>query len=191
MSRVEAVVIGCSAGGLHAMKVVLAAVRPKREVPILAVCHTASDDLRGLTQLLAGSSVWPVREAREREKPEPGVVQLAPSGYHLLVEADGELSLSVDGRVSFSRPSIDVLFETAAVAYGPNLIGVVMTGANHDGAQGLATIRQKGGIGIVETPATAEVPTMPQAALTLAGADYQAPLEQIGTLITQLIDTRS
>ncbi|MEN8665173.1 MAG: chemotaxis protein CheB [Polycyclovorans sp.] len=190
VNAAEAVVMGCSAGGLHALKVVLATLRPARKVPILVVCHTASDDLQGLARLLEICSAWPVREARERERPEPGVVQLAPSGYHLLVEPSGELSLSVDGRVSFARPSIDVLFETAAMAYGPRLIGVIMTGANHDGARGLAAIRQRGGIAIVETPATAEVATMPQAALTLAGADHQASLERMGALITQLIDPR-
>lgn len=182
--------MGCSAGGLKALKVVLSGLRPKRPVPVLVVCHTASDDLGGLSTLLGNVSHWPVREARERERPEAGVVQLAPSGYHLLVERDKHLALSIDKRVSFARPSIDVLFNSVASAYGAAVIGVVMTGANHDGADGLKAIRQGGGIGVVQDPKSAEVPIMPLAAIAQAGADHILGLDEIGALLTRMIDMR-
>ncbi len=182
--------MGCSAGGLQALKTVLAKLRPQRQIPVIVVCHTASDDLSGLCSLLNSVSHWPVREARERERAESGVVQLAPSGYHLLVERDSQLSLSIDKRVSFARPSIDVLFSSAAIAYRSALIGVVMTGANHDGAEGLQAIRQGGGIGVVQDPKSAEVPIMPLAAITQAGADHILHLDQIGAFLTHIIDTR-
>lgn len=191
MTSIDAVVIGCSAGGLQALKQILPTLCPTRAVPVLVACHTASDDLRGLCDLLSAVSAWPVREAREREIAAPGVIQMAPSGYHLLVERSGELSLSIDPRVSFARPSIDVLFESAAIAYGAHLAGIVMTGANHDGAQGLARVRHGGGIGVIQDPDEAEVDVMPRAALAQAGADHVLPLVRIGPFVSRLIDQRS
>lgn len=138
-----------------------------------------------LAEVLHHRSRLPVVEAEERHAPQPGVIHLAPAGYHLLIEADGCFGLSVDERVCFCRPAIDVLFETAAQYYRQRLIGVVLTGANEDGAAGLRAIRDRRGKAIVQQPQEAEAPTMPEAALRVAGADHIAVLQDIAPLINR------
>lgn len=184
--RPPAVVMGCSAGGMGALRTVLSGLDRSFPRPVIVVCHTGSEDITTFCELLELTSRLPVREARERQCAIPGVVHMAPSGYHLLLEEDGCFALSVDERVSFARPSIDVLFESAASASGSGLIGVVMTGANNDGATGLKIIRQRGGVAIVQTPADAQAPSMPQAALDIAGADHCVPLDDIAPLLNRL-----
>jgi two-component system chemotaxis response regulator CheB len=181
-----AIVIGCSAGGLSALEILLAGLDPRMAQTLIVCCHTASSDVALLCELLRGHSRLPVVEATERAPLRSGTVQVAPSGYHLLVEADRHFALSVDARVSFARPAIDVLFETAADAYRQHLIAVVLTGANHDGAEGLHKIRSRGGVAIVQSPADAEVATMPQAALDRAGADHCVALDAIAPLLNHL-----
>jgi two-component system chemotaxis response regulator CheB len=181
-----AIVLGCSAGGVTALRTVLAGLSPPLPVPVIVVCHTGGEELGLLCEVLASASALPVREAIERQWPQASVVHLAPAGYHLLIEADGRFALSVDARVCYSRPAIDVLFETAARYYRERLIGVVMTGANDDGAAGLKAIRVRGGIGIVQTPDSAEARAMPEAALALAGADHVKPLADIAPLLNHL-----
>ena len=178
--------MGCSAGGMSALRTVLSGLRKGLPLPLVVVCHTGSDDITTFCELIDTSSTLPVREARERQPALPGVVHVAPAGYHLLVERDGTFSLSVDERVAFSRPAIDVLFESAASAYATGLVGVVMTGANNDGASGLAAIRAHGGIAIVQDPLDAYASAMPQAALDLAGADHCVPLDAIAPLLNRL-----
>ncbi len=187
---VEAIVVGCSAGGLRALQRLLADLRPALPVPVIVVCHTGSEDVGLLCELLSRHSSMPVIEARERTEPARGVVHIAPSGYHLLMERDRSFSLSVDPKVCFVRPAIDVLFESAADAYGTGLAGVVMTGANEDGAAGLRTLRQHGGIALVQDPAEAEAAEMPRAALALAGADHVLPLPELGPMLNQLCHCR-
>lgn len=186
MTRPRMVVVGCSAGGLKAMHGLLGGLVSALPVPLVLVCHSASDDMAGLCGLLARSSGLPVVEAQERQIPEPGYVYVAPSGYHLMVESPARFALSVDDRVDFSRPSINVLFESAADSIGNGLIGIVLTGANADGARGLRRVRERGGLAIVQEPASAEVATMPSAALKQAGADHVVPLENIAPLLEQL-----
>lgn len=187
MSRMPpTVVMGCSAGGMSALRTVLGGLDKSFPRPVVVVCHTGSEDITTFCELLETTSALPVREARERQSVTTGVVHVAPSGYHLLLEGDGCFSLSVDERVSFARPAIDVLFESAASACGSDLIGVVMTGANYDGAAGLRTIRRRGGLAIVQTPADAHAPSMPQAALDVAGADYCVPLGEIASVLNRL-----
>ncbi len=181
-----AIVMGCSAGGMSALRTVLSGLRKDLSLPIIVVCHTGSDDITTFCELVDTSSTLPVREARERQPALPGVVHMAPAGYHLLLERDGKFSLSVDERIAFSRPAIDVLFESAASAYTTGLIGVVMTGANSDGASGLAAIRAHGGVAIVQDPASAHASAMPQAALDIAGADHCVPLDAIASLLNHL-----
>lgn len=188
MSAPRAIVIGCSAGGMRALKEVLSKLRSDVGAPILAVCHTGSEDVTTLCELIGASSNVPVREARERCRAHDNTVYIAPGGYHLLVEYGGRMSLSVDERVAFARPAIDVLFESAADVYGHELVGIVMTGANHDGAQGLLRIRQRRGIAIVQEPLDAEASAMPQAALDLAGADHCVPLRGIAPLLNRLCE---
>lgn len=186
MTMPQAVVLGCSAGGLTALETVLAQLDPALSQALIVCCHTGSSDVDMFCELLALHSTLPVVEAAERQPVQAGVVHVAPSGYHLLVETSHRFSLSVDPRVCYSRPAIDVLFASAAAAYRDRLIGVLMTGANHDGASGLAEIRRLGGIAIVQDPQDAEVPSMPQAALDLAGADHCVPLQAIGPLLNHL-----
>ncbi len=184
--RPQAVVVGCSAGGLQALHTLLGGLAGPLPVPMVVVCHSGSEDMRLFCELLGSRSGLPVVEAEERQLPASGTIYVAPSGYHLLVERDGRFALSVDPRVSFSRPSIDVLFESAAEVWHEHLLAVLLTGANSDGAEGCLRIRGHGGMVIVQDPRTAQVPMMPAAALELAGADYCLPLPEIPKLLEAL-----
>lgn len=182
----QLVVIGCSAGALGAMHAILDRLGAPLPVPIVVACHTASDDMATFCSLLRQSSGLPVIEAEERFRALPGHVHVAPSGYHLLIEEGLHFALSIDERVDFARPSINVLFDSAADTVGARLIGIVLTGANSDGATGLRAIRQRGGLAIVQDPATAEVAAMPEAALAIAGADHVVAVEEVAALLEQL-----
>ncbi len=181
----QAIVIGCSQGGFNALKILLGGLDARLTQALMICCHTSGDVL-ALCDLLASHSTLPVVEARERQPSVGGTVHVAPGGYHLLLENDRHFALSVDEQVRFSRPSIDVLFASAADVYHSGLIGVILTGANRDGAEGLTRIRQRGGMAIVQTPDSAEAAAMPSAALETAGADYCVPLEQIASLLNRL-----
>lgn len=186
MNVPAAIAIGCSAGGVDALKSVIGGLDPRLQHTTLVCCHSSSDTVDLLCEVLGRASALPVIEAAERHSVRPGVVQLAPTGYHLLVESDQHFALSIDPRVNYARPSIDVLFSSAAEVWQAALIGVVLTGGNADGATGLKRIRQLGGIAIVQSPAGAEVATMPQAALDIAGADYCVDLPDIAPLLNRL-----
>lgn len=157
------VVVGVSAGGLFALRTLIGGLPRDFEIPVVIVQHRSKDS-ELLCELLQECSSLRVREANDKEPIEPGLVYVAPPDYHLMVE-EGYLSLSTDEPVRFSRPSIDVMFSSAADAYGADVIGVVLTGANADGSQGLKKIVDRGGYAIVQDPGTAEVPVMPQHAL--------------------------
>lgn len=182
----SAVVVGCSAGGVHALGTLLSALAPNLLCPLIVVCHTGSEDVEMLRDVLALKSAIPVQEAAERHAPRPGIAYLAPAGYHLMLESDGHFALTVDARVCYSRPSIDVLFESAASVHRERLIGVVLTGANDDGAKGLKAIRDAGGLAIVQSPADAVATAMPEAAIRIAGADHILPLAGIAPLLNCL-----
>lgn len=186
MTRPAAIVVGCSAGGLDALKILLSGLDPKLSQPLLVCCHSGSETITALCELLARVSTLPVTEAIERHPVSGGVVYLAPSGYHLLIEGTGHFAFSADPRISHARPSIDVLFACAAEVWRDGLIGVVLTGANADGAEGLLKLRLHGGCAIVQNPETAMASAMPQAALDLAGADHCVSLDAIAPLINQL-----
>jgi two-component system, chemotaxis family, protein-glutamate methylesterase/glutaminase len=179
------IAIGCSLGGLNALKVVLAGLDQRLLQPVLVCCHTAGS-VDVMCKLLATHSTLPVLEAGERCAVEGGVVHVAPGGYHLLVENHRHFALSIDEPVCFSRPSIDVMFSSVADVYLAGTLGVVLTGASRDGADGLARIRACGGVAIVQDPDSAEAAAMPQAALDLAGADHCAALEEIAPLLNRL-----
>lgn len=179
----QAVVVGCSAGGLQALHGLLGGLSRPLQVPVVVVCHSGSEDMRVFCELLQSRSGLPVGEAEERQHAAPGHIYVAPSGYHLLVEPEGRFALSVDPRVAFSRPSIDVLFESAAEVWREHLVAVLLTGGNADGALGCLRVRRCGGTVIVQDPQTAQAPTMPAAALELAGADHCLPLSAIPSLL--------
>lgn len=165
-----AVVIGASAGAVTALLEVLPALAPDYPLPVLIVVHVHPNSDGTLAALLSERSRIAVKEAEDKEPIQPGTVYLAPANYHMLVEPTFELSLSSEEPVLFSRPSIDVLFETAADAYGSSLAGVVLTGANADGAQGLRAVERAGGRVYVQSPDEAEEETMPRAALAACPA---------------------
>lgn len=160
----RAVVIGGSAGALGALMAILPGLPRSCPFPVIIVTHFPPDRETLLPSLLGPSCAITVKEAEDKEDILPGIAYVAPSNYHLLVEPDYRLSLSSDDPVLYSRPSIDVLFESAADAYGTDLIGIVLTGANQDGAKGLRAICDAGGIGWVQLAATADAPIMPLAA---------------------------
>jgi two-component system chemotaxis response regulator CheB len=181
----KAVVIGASAGGMEALRIVLGGLNPS--VPVLIVQHLAPDSDSFLPTYLDEQTRLRAKEAEDKESLVPGVAYVAPPNYHLLVEADETLSLCAGERVNFSRPSIDVLFESAADAFGPDLIGVVLTGANQDGAMGLARIKQLGGVAIVQSPDSAKAQAMPRAALGATPVDHVLDLQDIAAHLNRLL----
>jgi two-component system, chemotaxis family, protein-glutamate methylesterase/glutaminase len=188
--RIEAVVIGASAGGFEALLAVLGGLPASYPMPMAVVLHLPDNHDSRLAELFGFRLALKVREARDKETLAPGTVYFAPPGYHLLIEADRSFSLSCEDRVSYARPSIDVLMQSAADAYGPALCAVLMTGANYDGAAGLSGIRLAGGLSVVQDPATAEVPTMPEAAIRRMTPDLILSLAQIHSLLRRLGEPR-
>ncbi len=185
----ELVVIGCSLGGMQAMQIVLESLPDTFPVPIIIVQHRYRTSNESLPAFLRRHCRLKVVDADDKQWVKPGSVYLAPADYHLLVDRNGErgeLHLSVDARVEYSRPSVDVLFESAADAYRERCIGVVLTGANADGARGAARIKSRGGFVIVQDPAAAEAPEMPQAAIGATRVDRILPLERIGPFLVEL-----
>jgi two-component system chemotaxis response regulator CheB len=182
----ELIVVGASWGGLDAVGQLLGDIPDDIEQPIVIAQHRhRSATSGGLADLLHLRIKRPVRDVEDKMPIEPRNVYLAPPDYHLLVER-GSFALSIDERVQYARPSIDVLFESAAFVYGPSLIGVILTGANEDGAAGLAAVKERGGVAIVQEPTGAARRTMPDAALAATVADAVLPLEQIGLFLNEL-----
>jgi two-component system, chemotaxis family, protein-glutamate methylesterase/glutaminase len=180
----DLIVIGASWGGLRAIRQVLSDLPDDVDVPIVVAQHRHPDSLEGaLAQLLQEETDRPVLEVEDKMRIEPRHVYVAPPDYHVLVEATSLLALSVDERVRFARPSIDVLFESAADAYGAGVIGIILTGANDDGALGLARIKRRGGVALVQDPAGAARRNMPEAAIAATVADAILPLEEIGKFV--------
>ncbi|HXT08881.1 MAG TPA: chemotaxis protein CheB [Roseiarcus sp.] len=161
----KAVAIGASAGAVEALSAILPRLPTDFGLPVIVVVHIPPDKKSLMAEVFRMKCEVDVREAEDKEPLVGGVVYFAPPDYHLLIEPDGAASLSNDEPVLFSRPSIDVMFESAADAYGPNLIAIVLTGANQDGAKGLRAVAEAGGTAIVQTPQSAFAPMMPQSAL--------------------------
>ncbi len=175
----EAVVIGVSAGGLKALSAILPTLPADYPLPIMIVIHLPPDRNSVVAKLFDDKCALTVREADDKEDILPGYVYFAPPDYHLLIESDRRLSLSSEEPVLFSRPSVDVLFETAADVYGEGLIGIILTGANPDGAAGLKQVVKEGGRALVQRPDQAYASAMPEAALAMSPQAESLTLEQI------------
>lgn len=180
--RAEAVVMGGSAGALVVVGELLAALPRDSQVPVIVVVHLAPGRPSLLPQLFASRCALPVREPDDKQPIGPGV-WIAPPDYHLLVESQRCFALSIDAPIKFSRPSIDVLFESAARTYGTGLLAVVLTGANDDGAQGASAVRKHGGLLAVQDPQTAESPAMPKAAMRAAKPQVVAAIPELASLL--------
>ena len=182
----EAVVIGASAGGVNALLQVLPALPRGYRLPLVVVLHVRSGRQSQLVEVFQQRVMVPVREAGDKEEIIPGTLYFAPAGYHLLLENDRSFSLSCDAPVHFARPAIDIMMETAAEVYGARLAGVLLTGANEDGAQGMAAIGRAGGMTVVQDPQEASVDVMPLEAIRIRPPDLILPLEQIKRLLLML-----
>jgi two-component system, chemotaxis family, protein-glutamate methylesterase/glutaminase len=179
----EAVVIGASAGALEALSVILPCLQADYGLPVLVVVHVPPDKRSILADLFQAKCRIKVEEAEDKEPICAGTVYFAPPDYHLLVEPDKTLSLSNDEPVLYSRPSIDVLFESAADAYGPGLIAIVLTGANKDGAKGLKAVAEAGGTVVVQNPEGAYASAMPEAAIAECPGAQVLSLKEIAVFL--------
>lgn len=182
----KAIVIGASYGGLEALKVILPGFKQGFPLPVIVVLHIGDHNNDPFISYLGMLCELPVKEAELNEPIEPGIIYFAPPNYHLLIDDNYTFSLSVDEKVNFSRPSIDVTFESAAWVYKTSLIGVILTGANSDGAKGLLAIKKLGGKTIVQNPCSAMSPTMPRFALKLVKPDFRTSLEGIVLKLNEL-----
>lgn len=182
----QAIIIGGSAGGVEALEIILSALPEDFALPVLVVQHLHPSDDGSFARHLAGTTRLPVVEPCDKERIERGRVYVAPANYHLLVERNGTISLSVDERVNWSRPSIDVLFESAARAWGDAVIAVILSGANADGAKGMPAVKDAGGLTIAQDPASAESAVMPQTAIDTGEVDEVLRAEEIGPRLVEL-----
>jgi two-component system chemotaxis response regulator CheB len=185
----DAIVIGTSAGGLDALGIILPLLDPRLPVPILIVQHISASSDSFIVTYFDQICRLKVKEAEEKEVLKAGIVYFAPPDYHVLIESDKTISLSNEEKVNYSRPSIDVLFETASWAFGSRLIGILLTGANWDGAAGCELIKKNGGLTIVQDPKSAAVSRMPESAIERFKPDHILGLLEIGNTINGLFLT--
>ncbi len=183
---VDAIVIGASAGGLYVMIRILQLLPVSFNKPVIVVQHRSRDERSLLEEVLQQKCEVKIKQADEKELIQPGTVYFAPPDYHLLIENDRSFSLSFDAPVNYSRPSIDVLFETAADVYKESLVAIILTGANKDGANGIKKIASLGGTTIAQAPETADYPEMPKAAISTGYVQHVLDPEAIGQF---LLDT--
>ena len=181
--RIDAIVIGASAGGIGVLSTLLPALPASLQTPVFIVLHLPRDRQSVLSEIFARKCALPVQEAEDKQSIAAGTIYFAPNNYHLLIDEGPQLALSADEPVHHSRPSIDVLFESAAEYYGSRLLGIILTGANEDGARGLAMIHDSGGLTIVQKPDTAISPLMVEAALKLRPADWILAPEEIAEML--------
>ncbi|MGE3262012.1 MAG: chemotaxis protein CheB [Bacteriovoracia bacterium] len=184
--QIDFVAIGCSAGGFDALRMILPKLPADFDKAVVVLIHLSPDRESLVAQNFQGRCLIPVKEAEDKEVIAGGNIYIAPPNYHLLAEPGGSFSLSVDEPENCSRPSIDVLMDTAAHVYGPRMIGVLLTGANADGARGLAKVKELGGIAVVEDPATAMYPQMPGAGLEVARPQLVMPVAMIADWLAAL-----
>lgn len=188
--RIEAIVIGASAGGVEALGQLLPDMPTTLPVPVIVVVHVPPDGHGELARLYASRCAVPVIEVSDKEPVKPGCIFFAPASYHLLIEQNLLFSLSVEEPVNYSRPSIDVLFESASWVYGERLLALLLTGASNDGARGMLTIRSRGGRTWVQTPSTARAAIMPQSAIDIDAADDILTLPQMAARLAEAFGVR-
>lgn len=186
MSLPQAVVIGGSAGAFDILRMIVGGLPQSLACPVIIVIHLPAHSL-GLAQLFGNETSLPVKQAEDKEPIQPGTIYIAPPSYHLLIESHRAFALSADPPVHFSRPAIDVLFEAARDVYGPNLIGVLLSGASDDGAAGLQEIHRAGGITIVQAPSSADSAFMPAAALALFEPTHLWTPDEIASGLNRLL----
>lgn len=179
-------VIGGSAGSLQVILSLLAGIGEDFPMPVLIVLHRNGGFESSLEDLFSSRTKLPIREVEEKDLLRAGTVYLCPADYHVLLEKDHSFSLDYSERVHFSRPSIDVTFRSAADIFGPGLICLLLSGGNADGAEGMKYAQQKGGLTVVQDPATADVPYMPQQVITRMRVDFIVPAEGIPSFVRQL-----
>ena len=184
--RISAIVIGASAGGVNALIEILPGLPRGFPYPVLTVLHVMRARQNQLVEVFSQRLALQVEEAVDKGAPVAGTLYFAPADYHLSIEADRVFSLSLEPPVHFARPAIDITMETAADVYGPELVGILLTGANHDGAAGLAAIGEAGGLTVVQDPHEAQVAVMPNEAIRLRQPDLVLPLRDIRRLLLML-----
>ena len=184
--NIRLVVIGGSAGGVAALGTLLPALPADFGLPVVVILHLPPSRSSLLANLFSPKCRLPVIEAYDKAPLEPGHIYFSPPDYHLMIERDLTFGLSVDGPVNFSRPSIDVLLESAASSIGEGVLAVILTGTNADGARGMKAVRDAGGVGWVQDPESAQSPTMPRAALHLGGADAILQLDEMAQALCRL-----
>jgi two-component system chemotaxis response regulator CheB len=177
---VRLIVIGGSAGGIEALRVLLPAI-PTHAPPVVVALHYPAARGGELVSLFGGTCACPVAEAMDKDALAAGTITFAPPGYHAMVEADFTVSLSVDALVHYSRPSIDVLFDSAAWSMGKGTLGIILSGANDDGATGLAAIRKAGGLAWVQSPDDSLFRNMPDAAIKAAAPHLVAGIDSLAS----------
>jgi len=184
--KMRAVVIGASAGGLAALQNICRNLDKKFSKPIVIVQHIHAHSDGFMAWHLNSISPLKVKEAEDKERLENGVVYVAPANYHIMIDENGVISLTTDERVNYSRPSIDILFESAAEVFQEQVVGVILTGANGDGTAGMNSIKQCGGLTVIQDPQTAEVRTMPESVLRQVDVDQVLSLEKISEFLNNL-----
>lgn len=182
----KAIVIGTSFGGLEALQIILPKLNSDFPIPVIVVLHIGEHDNLVFIRHLNSLCALTVKEAENNEPIYPGYIYFAPPNYHLLVEDNFTFTISADEKLNFSRPSIDILFESAAWVYTECLIGVILSGANSDGASGIKIIKEFGGTTIIQNPCSAIAPAMPRAALKIASPDFRLKLDDIADKLVDL-----
>lgn len=186
---IQLIAIGGSAGSLDVILKLIPALNPRLPAAIIIVTHRKASSEEILVDLLNAKSTWPVREAEEKDTITPNTIYIAPTDYHLLIEQDRSFSLDVSEKVNYSRPSIDITFESAADVYGPAVLGMLLSGANADGVEGLQRIKARGGLCLVQDPDTADVGYMPRQAVEQVKVDKVLPADQLASYINSLFNT--
>ncbi len=189
--RYKCIVIGVSSGGMNALSKIIPSLPREYPIPVIVVQHISPNSDNYMTRYLDSISNVSVKEVDEKESLQQGFVYTAPPNYHVLIEDDETLSLSVEDRINFARPSVDVLFESAADVFGHRLIGIILTGANNDGSLGLKKIKDKGGLVLIQDPDTSEVNGMPSAALSVVKADHVLQLDEIGPFLVKIAEKKA